>query len=136
MAMTMAADDDDKEVDGDGATGDKVDDDGDAATGNEVDDDGDGATGIEVDDDGDGGSGTTGYDDDDYGDGRRVTTTTTTARRRRRRHTVNLFCICSSSGYQKGKIEDAVQELRQPPPIDHWHRNCLSLAIGLIMIFN
>ena len=134
MAMTMAADDDNKEVDGDGATGDEVDDDSDAATENEVDNDGDGATGIKVDNDGNGGSGTTGSNDDD-GDGRRATTTTT-ARRRQRRHTVNMFCICSSSGYQKGKIEDAVQELRQPPPIDHWHRNCLSLAIGLIMIFN
>ncbi len=48
----MAADDDNNEVDGDGATGDEVDDDGDGATCDDDDDDDD-------DDDGDG---TTGYD--------------------------------------------------------------------------
>jgi hypothetical protein len=44
---------------GDGATGDEVDDDGDGTLSD--DNDGDGATGNEVDDDG---------DDDDYGNGR------------------------------------------------------------------
>ena len=42
MATTMAADDDENKVAGDGATGDEVDDDGNAATGIEVDDDVDG----------------------------------------------------------------------------------------------
>ena len=44
MVMTMAVDDDDNEVDGNGATGDKVDDDGVGGTGNKADDDGNGAT--------------------------------------------------------------------------------------------
>ncbi len=53
----MAADDEDSEVDGDGATGD---DDGDGATGDEVDDVGEGTMGDDdADDDGDG---STGYD--------------------------------------------------------------------------
>jgi len=52
-----AADDEDNEVDGDGATGD---DDGDGATGDEVDNDGDGTMGD--DDADDNGDGTTGYD--------------------------------------------------------------------------
>ena len=39
MASTMAADDDDNKVDGDGAMGDEVDDDGDGVMGNEVNDD-------------------------------------------------------------------------------------------------
>ena len=43
----MVADDEDNEVDGDGATGD---DDGDGATGDEVDDDGDGTTGYNAPD--------------------------------------------------------------------------------------
>ena len=67
MATTMAVDDDDKEVNGDGATGEEVDDDGDAATGNEVDDDGSGVTGYDDDDDG------------DHGDGQRAMTTKTMA---------------------------------------------------------
>ncbi len=45
----MAADDDDNEVDGNGAMGNEVDDDGDDAMGNEVDDDGDGVTGDDND---------------------------------------------------------------------------------------
>ena len=62
---TMATGDDDNDLDGDGATGNKVDDDGDGATGDDNDDDDDGH--------GDGamGSGGTGYDDDDDDDGRR-----------------------------------------------------------------
>ncbi len=61
MATTMAADDNDNKVDGDGVTG---------------NDDGDGATGDDGDDDDNGdkdramGSGATGYDDDDDDYGR------------------------------------------------------------------
>jgi len=76
---TMAMGDDVSDVDGDGATGNEVDNDGDGTTGedNDADDDGDDG------DDGDGdsamGSGAMGYNDDDDGDGRRRD------RRRRRR---------------------------------------------------
>jgi hypothetical protein len=58
----MAADDDDNDFDGDGATGNEVDDDDDGATGDYNDDDDDG--------NGDGavGSGATGYDGDVDGD--------------------------------------------------------------------
>jgi hypothetical protein len=71
MATTMATGDDDNDVDGDSATGNKVDDDGDGATGDYNDDDDDGNN----NDDGDGdsamGSGVTGYNDDDDGGVRR-----------------------------------------------------------------
>jgi hypothetical protein len=54
MTTTMATGDDDNDIDGNGATGNKGDndgdDDGDGATGNKVDDDGDGATGDDNDD--------------------------------------------------------------------------------------
>ena len=51
MAAMMAADDEDDEVDGDGATGDEVDDDGDGTMGNDdADDDGDGTTGYDAPD--------------------------------------------------------------------------------------
>ena len=79
----MVTGDNDNDVNGNGTTGNKVDDDGDGTTGNKVDDDGDGATGDDNDDNDDGDndgamcSGAMGYDDDDDGDGRR--------RRRRRR---------------------------------------------------
>jgi hypothetical protein len=61
----MVTGQDDNDVDGDGATGNEVNDDGDGATGDANDDDNNG--------DGDGlmGSGAMGYDDDDDGGGRR-----------------------------------------------------------------
>jgi hypothetical protein len=60
MATTMVVDDDDyNDVDGDGATGNEVDDDGDGTTGDDDDDDGNG--------DGAMGSGATGYDEDNNG---------------------------------------------------------------------
>ncbi len=78
----MAADDEDNEVDGDGATGNGATGDygdinnyGDrrwTTTTNKVEVDGDGATGDDNEDNDDGGGdGATGYDDDDNFDGRR-----------------------------------------------------------------
>ena len=73
--MTMATGDNDNDINGKGATGNKVDDDGGSATGNKVDDGGNGAAGEDNDNnnDGDGngatGTGTTGYNDDNDGDG-------------------------------------------------------------------
>ena len=70
MVTMMAADNNDNNVDGDGAMGNKVDDDGDNATGDDNGNDDDG------DDDNDGkgngvmGSGATGYDDYNNGNGR------------------------------------------------------------------
>jgi len=52
--MTIVTGDDDNDVDGDGATGNKTDDDGNGATGNEVNDDGHGAMGKDNDDDNNG----------------------------------------------------------------------------------
>ena len=72
----MATGDNDNNINGKGATGNKVNDDGNSKTGNEVDDDGDGAAGDNNDDNnddnGDGatGNGATGYDDNDDGEGR------------------------------------------------------------------
>jgi len=83
MAIMMAADDEDNEVDGDGVTGDGATGSGamgngattvTMAMGNNDDDDGDGATGNKVDNDGDGATGDDDEDDDDDG----VTTTMTT----------------------------------------------------------
>ena len=72
---------------GDGATGNEVDDDGDGVTGNEVDDDGDGTTGDDNDDDNNGGDNDDGEGDGALGSGatgydkrwRRATTTISTA---------------------------------------------------------
>jgi hypothetical protein len=68
---TMATGDDNKDVDGDGATGNEVNDDGDGATGDDNDDEDDGND--NDDDDGDGamGSGATRYDDNNDGERRR-----------------------------------------------------------------
>ena len=68
MATTMAADNVDNEVDGDGAT---CNDDGNDMTGDDKDDDDNSDN--DGNDDGDGmmGDGATGYDNDNDGDGRR-----------------------------------------------------------------
>ena len=52
--MTIATGDDDNDIDGNGATGNKPDDDGNGATGIEVNDDGHGAMGKDNDDDNNG----------------------------------------------------------------------------------
>ena len=69
MATTMVVDDDYNDVDGDGATGNKVDDDGDSATGNNNNNDNDdGNDNDNGDDDGAMGSDAAGYDGDNDGD--------------------------------------------------------------------
>ncbi len=69
LVMTMVADDGDNDIDGNSATGNKVNDDGNGATGDDNDND----VSNNNDNDGDGngamGSGATGYHDNNGGDG-------------------------------------------------------------------
>ena len=68
MTTTMATGDDNNDVDGDGVTGNEVDDDVDGAMGDDNADDDDGNDNDGGDGDGTMGSGAMGYDDDDDGD--------------------------------------------------------------------
>ena len=97
----MATGNDDNDVDGDGATGDEVNDDGDGATGDNNDDNNNGDDGDDGDgdDDGDGGDDDDDDDDDGNDDG---------GGRRRHRGRWQRHAAFVSGGYDKGVVVEGV----------------------------